>query len=315
MQKENMLPKDISPRFHTERQVKAVLGVSTKEFFIMLPVFEQLLQEHKEKSQEGKIKPNNGKEGALKTPKDKLMFMMHYLKCYSTFDHLGYTFDMSGSSAHIWVSKLYPVFIKILVHFNVLPATNFNSPEEMREAFKGFDTLIIDVTERGIQRPQDDIVQNDHFSGKTKKHSVKYTVIASLTFTILYLGTTFSGRNNDFNMLKTEFKPGLNWFETFTVLVDLGYMGFDKNYNAKNLLIPHKKPRKSKNNPNPQLTDEQKKHNRQVGSQRVIVENAIGGIKRFRSTSDRYRNHIPGLDFLFMLSGAGMWNFHIAHRN
>lgn len=160
--------KDISPKFRTERQVKAVTGLSLKEFFILLPIFEELLNAQKEENKANKIKPNNGQEGALKTATDKLLFMLCYLKCYSTFDHFGFTFDMSGSSAHTWLSKLMPIFVKSLAHFNVLPKTEFETPEEMRDAFKGIDTLIIDATERAIQRPQDDEIQEDHYSGKKK---------------------------------------------------------------------------------------------------------------------------------------------------
>jgi hypothetical protein len=43
----------------------------------------------KEENKVDKIKPNNGKEGALKTPTDKLFFVLFYLKCYLTFDVFG----------------------------------------------------------------------------------------------------------------------------------------------------------------------------------------------------------------------------------
>lgn len=115
-------------------------------------------------------------------------------------------------------------------------------------------------------------------------------------------------------MFKKEFKPGSLWFSTFNILVDLGYEGFDTNYKIKNISIPHKKPRKSKNNPNPQLTQDQKNENREMSKIRVIVENVIGGMKRFRCISDRYRNHIPELKDLFILLAAGIWNFHIENR-
>ena len=65
-------------------------------------------------------------------------------------------------------------------------------------------------------------------------------------------------------MFKKEFNPKIKWFETFNVLVDLGYKGFDKDYKTGTLSIPHKKPRKSKNNPNPKLTQAQKDENREI---------------------------------------------------
>jgi hypothetical protein len=305
---------DICPKFRQERQVKAAIGMSSAQFAILLPIFEELLNAQIEENKVDKIKPNNGKEGTLKTPTDKLFFVLFYLKCYLTFDVFGLFFDMSGSSAHTWLSKLMPIFIKTLDHFNVLPKTEFESPEEMREFFKEHDTLLIDATERAIQRPQDNEVQEDHYSGKKCRHTFKNTIIATLGYVVLYVGRTFSGRNNDFGMFKKEFKPGLNWFSTFNILVDLGYEGFNTNYKTKSLSIPHKTPRKSKNNPNPKLTKEQKDYNREVSRRRVIVENVIAGMKRLRCISDRYRNHIPELKDLFILLAAGIWNFNILNR-
>lgn len=113
-------------------------------------------------------------------------------------------------------------------------------------------------------------------------------------------------------MLKTEFKPGLNWFKKFRIYVDLGYLGFADDYKTKELLIPYKKPRKSKNNPNPTLTEEQKKHNKNVSRIRVKVEHAIGGMKRYKCFSDKYRNKIDDTKSFFKILSAGLWNFNLS---
>jgi len=307
--------KDISEKFRNERQLKAVTGLSLKQFSMLLVIFEEIINAEKEENKAGKIKPNNGKTGILKTPANKLLFLLYYLKCYPTFDQLGFVFDMSGSSAYTWLSKITPAFVKTLAYFNVIPKTEFKTPEEMQKAFKDIETLIIDATERATQRPQDDEEQKDHYSGKKKRHTIKNTVIASSDFVILYVGTTFSGKNHDYGMFKKEFNPELNWFSTFNILIDLGYEGFGNDYKTKNIKIPHKKPRKSKNNPNAELTQEQKDENKEMSKKRVIVENVIGGIKRFRCVSDRYRNHITELKDLFILLAASIWNFNIVFGN
>lgn len=116
-------------------------------------------------------------------------------------------------------------------------------------------------------------------------------------------------------MFKKEFNPKLKWFETFNILVDLGYKGFDKDYKIGIISIPHKKPRKSKNNPNPQLTQSQRYENREMSKKRVIVENVIAGMKRLKCVSDRYRNHIKELKDVFILLAAGLWNFNVYNRN
>jgi hypothetical protein len=85
---------------------------------------------------------------------------------------------------------------------------------------------------------------------------VKNTVIATMTKLILFIGQTFSGHNHDYKMFKEEFLRYEAWFEHLSVLVDLGYQGIIKDYEGENIQIPFKKPRKSKNNPNPTLTAE-----------------------------------------------------------
>lgn len=115
-------------------------------------------------------------------------------------------------------------------------------------------------------------------------------------------------------MFKKEFNPSLNWFSSFDILVDLGYIGFDQDYKVKNIFIPHKKPKKSKKNPNPQLTQKQKNENNAMSKKRVIVENVIGGMKRFRCLVERYRNHNPCVKDILILLASGIWNFNIANR-
>lgn len=122
---------------------------------------------------------------------------------------------------------------------------------------------------------------------------------------VLYVGSTFSGKNHDYSMFKKEFDPNIDWFSSLNILVDSGYQGFNNDYETKDLKIPHKKPRKSKKNPNPKLTKDQKEENTEMSRRRVVVENVIGGIKRFRCISDRYRNHIDELKDLFIFLSAG----------
>ncbi len=49
-----------------------------------------------------------------------------------------------------------------------------------------------------------------------------------------------------------------------------------------NVALPH---RKTKKNP---ITKEKKEENQELASQRVVVENVIGLLKRFKIIADRY---------------------------
>ena len=68
-------------------------------------------------------------------------------------------------------------------------------------------------------------------------------------------------------------------------------MGIADDFVIQKLNIPIKKPRKSKNNPELQLTDEQKEYNKSVSQIRVRIEHAIGSMKIFNIMAHIYRNH------------------------
>lgn len=123
---------------------------------------------------------------------------------------------------------------------------------------------------------------------------------------ILYLSNCWVGKTHDNAMFKLEFPPGQPWFVNLNVRLDLGFVGFEKNYECKKLSIPHKKPKKQ------ELTSEQKAENKQLASERVIVEHSIGGLKRYRILSDRLRMH--DLDLYNQVLGicAGLWNFRLS---
>lgn len=128
---------------------------------------------------------------------------------------------------------------------------------------------------------------------------------------VLFVGNTVLGAKHDYKMLKEEFPCSQSWFVKTSVWIDLGYIGFAKDYECEGLKIPFKKPYKTKNNPNPQLTQEQKEYNRKVSKTRVIVENAIGGIKRYNILVQKFRNKSEQLRDKAIFIAAGLWNFSI----
>lgn len=58
------------------------------------------------------------------------------------------------------------------------------------------------------------------------------------------------------------------------------------------------------------LTKEDKKKNRELSSERVLNENVIGMIKRFKIIADRYRNRRRRFGLRFNLI-AGIYNFEL----
>ena len=73
------------------------------------------------------------------------------------------------------------------------------------------------------------------------------------------------------------------------------------------IITPHKKSRKSKNNPTPKLTPEQKRENRNLGKVRIKVEHVIRELKVFRILAERYRNRRRRFELRMNLV-AGIYN-------
>ena len=84
------------------------------------------------------------------------------------------------------------------------------------------------------------------------------------------------------------------------VMVDTGYQGLQKVH--AQTVLPKKN---SKKHP---LSGGDKKNNTALAKERVIVENVIGMLKRFKIIADRYRNRRKRFGLRFNLL-AGIYNY------
>lgn len=113
------------------------------------------------------------------------------------------------------------------------------------------------------------------------------------------------GKCHDYGLLKKLFPIDKQWFKNFTVRLDLGFLGFGKDYSCEKYFLPNKKPKGG------ELTPEQRAVNKEQASERIIVEHAIGGLKRYRILSDRLRMHdLKRYDDVLGVC-AGLWNFYL----
>jgi len=307
-----------------DRQFKALTGMSRAEFEQFLPTFAEAYEELQQEAYEAqqatrRRKPGGGPHGKLPAMSQKLFFILYYWKVYPGYDVLGFQFDLDGSKACTNVQALWPVLKRALAKGEVLPRREFASVEELRAAFADIAELFIDATERPHVRSQDDEEQRKQFSGKKKRHTVKNTVITTACQWVLFFGLTIVGSVHDYGRFKAEFpvpdgadkEARAAWFEDFVLWLDLGYQGIQNAYAAKTINLPHKKPRRSQANPNPSLTSEQKAENREMSRARVVVEQAIGGIKRVGILVQRFRNHLNNFVDEVGIIGAGLWNWKL----
>jgi hypothetical protein len=109
-----------------------------------------------------------------------------------------------------------------------------------------------------------------------------------------------NGKKHDFRLFK---ESKVRFKETTETLVDSGYQGI-KKLHAKSKL-PKKKTKKCP------LTKADKLENRKISSDRVLNENVIGMLKRFKIIADRYRNRRKRFGLRFNLI-AGLYNYELA---
>jgi len=101
------------------------------------------------------------------------------------------------------------------------------------------------------------------------------------------------GKTHDFKLFQ---KSEVTLSKTCWLLVDSGYQGIQKM--IENVLLPKKK---SKHNP---LTKQDKIYNTLLAKARILVENIIGKLKRFRIIADKYRNRRKRFQLRFNLIAA-----------
>jgi hypothetical protein len=297
-----------------ERQFRAFTGLPQKEFDRLLPEFTKALesaqqQRYKKHHLQHQRKPGGGRKDSLSTPELNLFFIVFYLKTYPTFDVLGGLFDMSPSKAQEHVVKLLPILKRAEKNLRVLPHRHYKPTCDSQQATENIKKIIIDATERPCNRPHHARKQKHYYSGKKHGHTLKNTVMADGNKGIPVIGPTAPGSQHDYALLKEELDPKQPGLSSVEVWVDLGYQGIKDRYPAFHKIhIPHKKPRKSKHNPNPCLTPKQKKENRFLSRTRVAVEHLIGDLKAFYSLTIKFRNYIRNMADQVILLVAGLCN-------
>jgi len=159
------------------------------------------------------------------------------------------------------------------------------------------------------------ICKKRRITPEKKRYTRKNTLIASGEKYIYYLGQTVGGSTHDYELLKSELDVNLGLFEGYQTLVDLGYLGMNKDYFCDTIHLPHRKARQSKTNPDTKLTPQQKQENRAHARCRIKIEHAIAGAKRLGAVSQVYRNKSIPFNDLGMCLACSLWNFHLKNKH
>lgn len=108
-----------------------------------------------------------------------------------------------------------------------------------------------------------------------------------------------NGKCHDFELYKQSRVHAVSDVE---ILADSGYQGIGKIH------LNSRTPKKARRNK--KLSKIEKQKNRELSSERVLNENVIGKLKRFKIISDRYRNRRKRFGLRFNLI-AGIYNFEL----
>ncbi len=149
------------------------ISITESEFAEVVPFFESCFDDYfkhftftGEVRQRGVSKRN---DSVFKNPEDALFFLLFYLKTYPIEEVMASTFLMNQPQVNLWKRLLQNILETTLEKMDVLPSRNNKKLNKLLKEMN-LKEVIIDATERQIQRPLDNDVQKEYYSGKKNSH-------------------------------------------------------------------------------------------------------------------------------------------------
>ena len=265
-----------SKLYNRKKSLSRLTGVTFPEFLEMVRKLTPLWKKFQNR------KKVSGRNSKIKTLEDELLMLLVYYRFYVSLQCLGLMVGLDESNVYRHIKKLEPMLASVV---------KIKKNRELSQ--DDLDTILIDATEIPIQRPKKQ--QRKFYSGKKKRHTVKFETIVNLKGKILNISKGYAGKTHDFKIRKLSDPIPKN----VTVLADSGYQGL-KDLHPK-AILPHKRKRKCK------LTPEQKAHNKELASKRIIIEHVFAKLKNFKILGSIYRNFRKKLHLRFNII-AGIYN-------
>jgi hypothetical protein len=91
-------------------------------------------------------------------------------------------------------------------------------------------------------------------------------------------------------------------------VIDLGYLGVEKDFPEQLSALPHKKNRNQQ-----ELFEEEKEYNKIHSKKRIVVEHTISRLKKYRIMSDTFRNKLRKYNKISDIV-AGLVNYRITNQ-
>lgn len=238
---------------------------------------------------------------------DRVIMVLVYYRLYITYTMTEFLFGLDQSNVCRDIQK-----IEGLIRPQCLPIPHklykitkrLKTKEEVEQYFPaGFLSAFIDTTEQPIPRPENRIRRKLYYSGKKKKHTVKNLYMINNEKIILYKTKHKQvGRRHDYKIYK-ENRPDTP--KDVESIVDLGFLGVEKDYPEQISSLPIKKKKG-----NQDLTIEEKEYNRIHSKKRIVIEHAICRLKKYRIMSEVFRNKLRKYDMVSDIV-SGLVNYRI----
>lgn len=145
--------------------------------------------------------------------------------------------------------------------------------------------------------------QEEYWSGKKKRHTVKNIVLIDEQCRIRFLGATCAGMWHDKRLVEDETYrlPAGSW-----LYQDRGFQGFA----VEGVVIrqPTKKPTGGA------LSEEQKAENRQIAREKMRIEHTMSSVKRCRIVKEVCRYWQDRVRDMVMRLACGLHTFRLRYR-
>ncbi len=239
--------------------------------------------------------------------KNRFLMLLVYYRLYITYTLAGFLFDLDQSNICRDIQKIDSLVRQCVP----IPQKTYHktkrlkTAEEVEKYFPGF-IAFTDCTEQQIPRPRDRERRKIFYSGKKKRHTVKNQITVNNRGYILHKVGYKKGRKHDYDVYKKN-HPIIPK-EVITV-VNLGYLGIEKDFPEQLFALPFKRKR------NQDLSPEEKEYNRIHAKERIVIEHTICRLKKYRIMSDVFRNRLRKHNKVSDIV-AGLVNYRILnHQN
>ncbi len=143
-----------------------------------------------------------------------------------------------------------------------------------------------------------------YYSGKKKRHTVKNQITVNNRGYILHKIRYKKGKKHDYDIYKNN-HPVIP--KEVVTVVDLGYLGVEKDFPEQLSALPYKKKR------NQDLSQEEIDYNIIHAKKRIVVEHTICRLKKYRIMSDILRNKLRRYNKVSDIV-AGLINYRILNH-